>query len=106
MNILDSALGRFLRIDPVSRMVRNVDWCHGDSLGNVSIVSNGAHSTVTVQCTECREGRWTAVYKVCGQCSSSRHSTSSVRTREDGYRVTFTCLECGTHDVRLQSEDF
>lgn len=98
--------GLFGRRNTVRAQQRRIEWCHGDAMGYSSIVSNGVGTTVTVKCSDCQDGRWDAVYKACAQCRSVRHSTSSVRSGEDGYVVTFTCIECGTRDVHRQADDY
>lgn len=104
MNIRELFPRRLGRRSVTAARRRRIEWCHGDSMGYTSIVSNGAATLVTVRCNQCQDGLWQVSYKVCSQCMSARHSTSSVGT-EDGYVVTFTCIECGSQEVRSQAED-
>jgi len=81
------------------------EWCHGDSLGSVSVSSGAEGALVTVKCNECAE-KWVVKHDRCPECESTRFGTSCVRTKENGYLITFTCSQCGHGDKHQQLPDW
>jgi ribosomal protein L37E len=85
---------------------QGVEWCHGESSGFVSVMPNGEGGTeVRVQCSECNEGKWEVTHYECAKCGFDRYGTTCVKMPENGYRVTFSCLECGHDEQHLQWEN-
>jgi hypothetical protein len=84
---------------------QGVEWCHGESAGHVTVQNLNGSTEVKVQCSECVEGVWKLTHRLCEKCESGRYGTTCVKTRDRGYRVAFTCTECGHIDEHFQWED-
>jgi hypothetical protein len=99
--MLRAAVRRGNRFGP-----RNVEWCEGDHVGYVSVHRNAEAGTdVLVQCNQCASGKWGVSHYRCEECASDRYATSCVRTEDNGYRVIFTCDDCGHSEVHVQWSD-
>jgi DNA-directed RNA polymerase subunit M/transcription elongation factor TFIIS len=70
--------------------------------GSVVVRPNGRGGTKVEVKSD--SGKWVLDHFECERCGFDRYGTSCTRTKDRGYRVTFTCTECGHVEQYFQRE--